>query len=1015
MTLKGRLTLNVAVVVGGIIVIVAASVFGVFSTRSGIEMLTEQSSPLQIKTLDLQQKIEKTSADLLRLGMANSESEAQQLSAQVTRHIKSIEAIVGEIKKLDSKAGDIKMGGLATLHLEVSRTVEQRLRDVESFKRESAQVNKSLADIDAAVINVDKTVTALNADATAAADESRRISQQSNGAIKKLLTLQTRMKEVEVLLAEIEAVKSKFRLTPLKERIKAIDDSVQRLAVEKDDPAVLVEAKKNVSEIHASMVKEAGGLMALKADQLTSKDGAEVTYQSQKKAIAQSSSTMDAKIAEAVDQMEIQLHNNRQKMEAAFHTQAAALQVKYAVSNINVGSKGLNSGVRRIMLAANEDELVKLVAELGQLRTSMHQDAEHARAQAVTIGKPDLQKNLLEVEGNLKNVGLSIDKITATRKNVIQSEAAMQNTFSSVRTLSVEQAQRGERQISAVSQTQGEIVASLNSRVDAMLIGLLAVSFAVIVIVVISSVRIIRGIGRQLGQLSEIVASVEKSGDFSRRVDNVNDDEIGQTVRAFNQLMSRLQAALGAVNTVMTGLAAGRFEARIEDDLPGDLGKLKDSVNISAASMGSAILAVKQVMESMAGGHFDDRVKISLEGDLDILKTAVNDSAEHIQKALHEVGRVMAAIAAGRLDTRIEQALEGELAELGNYVNQSAATLRQAIGEVNSVMGAVAKGDLGERVTGTYSGEFGELTRHTNLAIDQLAGIVADIQQVAAAIQTETSDIAAGNSALASRTEEQAVSLEQTTASMSALATTVRDNTESANTADRLAHTATTVATSGGVVVGQMVETMLGIQQSAKQIASITETIEMIASQTNILALNAAVEAARVGERGKGFAVVAAEVRSLAQRSAEAAKNIKGLIDASVERAESGSVLAHEAGSKMQNIISAIKHVGDSVSEIAAASGEQLKGIEQVGSAITQIDELTLQNAAMVEQASAAAEALASQAEYLGESVRRFRLAEPAKGVVNSPLRFASKADEELTEASDLGRHASKRTSYRLT
>lgn len=256
-----------------------------------------------------------------------------------------------------------------------------------------------------------------------------------------------------------------------------------------------------------------------------------------------------------------------------------------------------------------------------------------------------------------------------------------------------------------------------------------------------------------------------------------------------------------------------------------------------------------------------------------------------------------------------------------------------------------------------------------------LSALINSIKEAADTIGTGAQQISAGNTNLSQRTEEQASSLEETASSMQQMATTVKQNSENANKANTLAGAASEVAVKGGQVVGQVITTMSAINDSSKKIRDIIGVIDGIAFQTNILALNAAVEAARAGEQGRGFAVVAAEVRSLAQRSAAAAKEIKQLIDDSVEKVQGGTHLVGEAGKTMNEIVTSVKHVTDIVSEIAAASQEQSAGIDQVNNAITSMDEVTQQNAALVEEAAAAAETLEAQAHELTESVSQFVLA----------------------------------------
>ncbi|GGH60826.1 methyl-accepting chemotaxis protein [Comamonas phosphati] len=291
----------------------------------------------------------------------------------------------------------------------------------------------------------------------------------------------------------------------------------------------------------------------------------------------------------------------------------------------------------------------------------------------------------------------------------------------------------------------------------------------------------------------------------------------------------------------------------------------------------------------------------------------------------------------------------------------------------SAVVRQIAAGDLTAAVS-TRAGDQGSLLFAIQHMRDSLVNIVQQVRTGTEAITTASNEIATGNLDLSSRTEQQASSLEETAAAMEQLTATVQQNAASARQASELAGNASEVATQGGAVVGQVVQTMGGIEASARRIVDIIQVIDGIAFQTNILALNAAVEAARAGEQGRGFAVVASEVRQLAQRSAEAAKEIKALIDDSVQQVGIGSRLVHEAGTTMQGVVDSVNRVTAIVAEISNASQEQSRGIAEVGGAVTQMDQSTQQNAALVEQATAAAQSLQQQAHRLAGVVAGFKL-----------------------------------------
>jgi len=297
----------------------------------------------------------------------------------------------------------------------------------------------------------------------------------------------------------------------------------------------------------------------------------------------------------------------------------------------------------------------------------------------------------------------------------------------------------------------------------------------------------------------------------------------------------------------------------------------------------------------------------------------------------------------------------------------------------------VAGGDLSETINFSGSDETARLLEAMQRMQQSLVTTVGSVRAGADSVATASAEIAQGNADLSARTEDQAASLEETSATMEELSSTVRQNADNAGQANQLAQSATQVARDGGQVVGEVVTTMRGIEESSRRIADIITVIDGIAFQTNILALNAAVEAARAGEQGRGFAVVAGEVRNLAQRSAEAAKEIKSLIGVSVERVQNGTQLVDRAGQTIEGVVVSVQKLADLVGEISSASREQSSGIGQVGEAITQLDQATQQNAALVEQSAAASESLKTQAKTLLEAVASFKLA--PNEALSAPVR----------------------------
>jgi methyl-accepting chemotaxis protein len=430
--------------------------------------------------------------------------------------------------------------------------------------------------------------------------------------------------------------------------------------------------------------------------------------------------------------------------------------------------------------------------------------------------------------------------------------------------------------------------------------------------------------------------------------------EIAGIEEASKQISDRLQTLAAQVRsdagkTILTKITENRIKYVAE------LTKFLDLVN--AGKVDEAKVLLLGDMYAGQKSYFaalDDMIKLQD----DHMDESAKDAHEAVasMKIMMTVALAVALVAAVLMGMWIIRAIT--------------RPINQAVG----IARAVANGDLGQQFDSDGTSETALLLTALKDMQTSLYKVVSNVRQGSEGVATASSEIAQGNHDLSARTESQASALEETAASMEQLNATVKQNADSARQANQLAASASNVAVKGGEVVAQVVDTMKGINDASRKIADIISVIDGIAFQTNILALNAAVEAARAGEQGRGFAVVASEVRSLAGRSAEAAKEIKTLINTSVERVEQGTALVDQAGSTMTEVVSSIRRVTDLMGEISAASNEQAAGVSQVGEAVTQMDQVTQQNAALVEEMAAAASSLKSQAQELVQVVAVFNL-----------------------------------------
>ncbi len=420
---------------------------------------------------------------------------------------------------------------------------------------------------------------------------------------------------------------------------------------------------------------------------------------------------------------------------------------------------------------------------------------------------------------------------------------------------------------------------------------------------------------------------------------------------------------------------AGVISYRIPaSKFPGSYGEIASTVNDLVAAHIAVKMRIVEIVTRYAQGDLSvdmDR----LPGEKAKVTEAMDKVKAGMQAVNNEIKYLVEGAVAGDFSRRGDAGkYQYEFHAMVSNLNQLMQTCETSLEDVIRIMDALAEGDLTQKITREYQGMFATMKDDANVTVGQLSNIVRQIKDATGLITTASKEIADGNSDLSQRTEEQAANLEETAASMEELTSTVKQNADNARQANQLAASASDVAVKGGEVVSQVVQTMSAINDSSKKIVDIISVIDGIAFQTNILALNAAVEAARAGEQGRGFAVVATEVRTLAQRSAAAAREIKELISNSVHKVEDGTQLVDQAGRTMEEVVMSVKRVTDIMGEISAASQEQSQGIEQVNQAITQMDEITQQNAALVEEAAAASESMREQAEQLSRAVAAFKL-----------------------------------------
>ncbi|QBH03674.1 methyl-accepting chemotaxis protein [Xanthomonas oryzae] len=637
---------------------------------------------------------------------------------------------------------------------------------------------------------------------------------------------------------------------------------------------------------------------------------------------------------------------------------------------MTIATVNVETGARGFLLSGQETHLTPY--NKGKVQF----EEDFTRAKMLTADNPVQQQRLQRLHAAYEQFMGFEDKLLALRRKSSDTElSALLTQFKAgheraamgqMRQLLVDfEAQENELLVKRSATLQA---AKARSRWS-MIIG----SGIAVLVALVSGWLIRRRLINRLGTASHVADSVA-AGNLSISVDSSGTDETGRLLASMSKMQQQLQKVLHGQQEMKRRHDQGELNFRLDEAaFPGDFATIVRGNNDLAASHVAVMMRLSQIMGQYAIGDLHEDME-ALPGDKAVLSDTMAKVKDNLSSVNREIKHLSQCAANGDFSARGDaENFQHDFRVMVESLNTLMATADGNLQSLSGLLQSIAAGDLTARMSGDFHGVFAQMRDDANATATQLAEIVNGIKQSAVSIKGAASEIAAGNQDLSQRTEQQAASLEETAASMEELTSTVKQNAESARQANQLAIGAASVASQGGEIVSKVVQTMSGIEASSKKIADIISVIDGIAFQTNILALNAAVEAARAGEQGRGFAVVASEVRTLAQRSSGAAKEIKDLIDDSVQRVTDGSVLVHSAGTTMGEIVASVQRVTDIMGEISAASQEQSAGIEQVNQTVTQMDETTQQNAALVEEATAAARSLEEQAVGLTEAVAVFK------------------------------------------
>lgn len=482
------------------------------------------------------------------------------------------------------------------------------------------------------------------------------------------------------------------------------------------------------------------------------------------------------------------------------------------------------------------------------------------------------------------------------------------------------------------------------------------------------------------------------AGNLSERIDTntLPTGVIRDISSGINQLLDAIITPLTMAANYVDHLSKGVIPAEITDNYQGDFNIIKNNLNACGLAIKALVADANLLAKDAEAGTLTTRADATKHlGEYRKVIEGLNATLDAIVMPLNMAASNLEHIARGEIPAKITASFNGDFNNIKDNLNTCITSINKLVSDVNTLSNAAHDGRVSVRVdASTHLGDFRKIVEGVNETLEMIVGPIATVKASVETINTAAAEITSGNNDLSARTEKQVSSLEETAASMEELASTVKRNADSAKRANQLALSASDIAVKGGAVVSDAVVTMSAINESARKIEDIIAVIDSIAFQTNILALNAAVEAARAGEQGRGFGVVAGEVRSLAQRSASAAKEIKALINDSVSKTYEGTKQVENAGKTMEEVVSSVQQVANIISEIATASVEQSTGIDQVNTAMTLMDEATQQNASLVEEATAAAQSLLEQANALADAVSVFKLDEQHLSYANNVINL---------------------------